>query len=68
MKKRRGRDPRFIPPKKRRRVDVVSPNYQPNTAELKEDARADATFEEAVSALAQPVWMRYIERPKKRRR
>ncbi|MCY4591059.1 MAG: hypothetical protein OXE86_11005 [Alphaproteobacteria bacterium] len=41
----------------------MHPSYQPSKAELKEDVRLDATFEEAVDALAQPVSIRHIARP-----
>ena len=50
-----------------REVEVVHPSYQPSRAELEEDMRVDATFEEAIQALAQPVRIRYIKRPKFRR-
>ena len=50
---------------KPRDVEVVHPSYQPSRAELEEDIRVDATFEEAVQALAQPVRIRYIKRPRK---
>ena len=50
-----------------REVEVVHPSYQPSTAELNEDTRVDATFEEAVQALVQPVRIRYISRPRKAR-
>ena len=43
--------------------ELVHPSYQPSKAELEEDLRVDATFEEAVQALAQPVKIRYIKRP-----
>ena len=49
-----------------REVEVVRPTYQPSRAELEEDMRVEATFEEAVQALAQPVRIRYINRPKSR--
>ena len=48
-----------------RDVAVVHPSYQPSRAELEEDMRVDATFEEAVQALARPVRIRYINRPRK---
>ena len=48
-----------------REVEVVHPSYQPSREELNEDMRVDATFEEAVQALAQPVRLRYIKRPRK---
>ena len=53
-------------PKKQepREVEIVHPDYQPSAAELNEDMRVDATFDEAVDALAKPVKIRYIDRPK----
>ena len=50
---------------KPRDVEVVHPSYQPSREELNEDMRVDATFEEAVQALSQPVKIRYIKRPRK---
>ena len=47
-----------------REVEIVHPDYQPTAAELNEDMRVDATFEEAVDALTKPVKIRYIDRPK----
>ena len=55
--------PKRQPP---RQVDIVKPTYQPSKAELEEDLRVNATFEEAVSALTRPVQVNYIPRPKKR--
>ena len=46
--------------RRKRRVEVVSPAYQPSKAELKADVRVDATFEEAVKALARPVEVEYV--------
>ena len=46
-------------------LEVMHPSYQPSRAELEEDMRVDATFEEAMQALAQPVRIRYIKRPRK---
>ena len=48
---------------KLREVEIVNPNYQPSAAELAEDVRVDATFDEAVEALAKPVTIRYVDRP-----
>ena len=48
---------------KAREVEVVRPDYQPSAAELEEDVRVDASFDEAVDALTQPVRIRYVERP-----
>ena len=47
-------------------VEVVHPSYQPSRAELNEDMRVDATFEESIQALVRPVRNRYIKRPKRR--
>ena len=58
-------DTRRKPP---REVAVVNTSYQPSRAELNEDMRVDATFEEAVQALAKPVRIRHISRPKAVRR
>ena len=55
-------DPRKPP----RTVDVVALTYQPSKAELEEDVRVQATFEEAVSALARRTDVSYIPRPKRR--
>ena len=46
-----------------REVEIAHPDYQPSKTELEEDLRVDATFEEAVDALAQPVSIHYINRP-----
>ena len=47
-----------------RQVEIVHPDYQPSAAELEEDTRVDATFDEAVDALTKPVSIRYVDRPK----
>ena len=52
---------------KPREVEVVHPSYQPSKAELEEDVRVDASFEEAVDALTKPVRIRHILRPGQRR-
>ena len=46
-------------------VDIVRPTYQPSKAELEEDMRVRATFEEAVEALARPVEINYVSHPKR---
>ena len=46
-----------------REVRIVRPDYQPSRAELNEDARVDALFNEAVEALTKPVNIRYVDRP-----
>ena len=52
---------------KPRKVKIVQSDYQPSKAELEEDMRVNATFEEAVDALTRPVRIRYIDRPEPRR-
>jgi len=54
-------------PPKPREVEIIHPSYQPSAAELREDLRIDATFEEAVKALVKPVRIQYVL-PKKRQR
>ena len=49
-----------------REVEIVRPTYQPSKAELEEDLRVEATFEEAVSALARRATINYIPRPRRR--
>ena len=44
-------------------VALVHPSYQPSKAELEEDVRVEASFEESVDALCQPVRVRYVPRP-----
>ncbi|MYH35691.1 MAG: hypothetical protein F4027_04510 [Rhodospirillaceae bacterium] len=51
---------------KPRPVEIVKSDYQPSKAELNEDMRVSATFDQAVSALTRPVNIRYVERPKRR--
>ena len=41
-------------------LELAHPSYQPSKAELEEDLRVDATFEEVVQALTQPVNVRYV--------
>ncbi len=41
-----------------REVELLHPSCQPSKAEPEEELRVDATFEEAVQALAQPVPLR----------
>ena len=46
-------------------LELVHPSYQPSKAELEEDLRVDATFEEAVQTLVQPVNVCYVKYPKR---
>ena len=45
-------------------VEVVRPDYQPSKAELEEDVSIDASFDELMRAVVQPVTVKYIPRPK----
>ena len=55
--------PKRPPP---RQVDIVKPTYQFSKAELNEDVRVNATFEEAVNALTPPVEINFAPRPPRR--
>ena len=48
-------------------LEVMHPGYQPSKAELEEDLRVDATFDEAVQALVRPVKVRYVKYPNRKR-
>ena len=41
-------------------------DYQPSKAELEEDMNIDASLEELVQAVAEPVTIKYIPRPKQK--
>ena len=47
-------------------VRLIHPNYQPNKAELAEDLRVNAMFEELAAAVLRPVRVRYVK-PQRRR-
>ena len=47
-----------------REIKLPDPSYQPTAAELREDLRVNATFEEAAKSVVQPVKVRYVK-PKK---
>ena len=49
-------------------IGLVHPSCQPSKAELEEDLRSGATFDEAVQALVRPVKVRYMKNPKGKRR
>lgn len=42
-------------------VEVAEPTYQPSKAELEADLRVDATFEQAVKALAKDVTLKHVK-------
>ena len=50
---------------KPREVELPHHTYQPSRAELREDTRVDATFEEVVEAVLRPVKIRYVKSPKR---
>lgn len=62
MKKKRKRKKSTRPV-----VAVAHPSYQPSVAELREDQRIAATFDQAVDVLTKPVEVSYVK-PKKKRR
>ena len=41
-------------------VEIVSHDYQPSRAELREDLRIKGTFKEAIQALVKPVRIRKV--------
>ena len=53
-------------------VELVRRDYQPTKAELEEDFSHelpdDLTFEELTKAMVQPVNVRWIDKPRKRRK
>ncbi len=53
-------------PKKPRVVEIVLSDYQPSKAELEEDVSLDASFEDLMQAVMEPVAIKYIPRPKNR--
>ncbi|MYB53718.1 MAG: hypothetical protein F4X77_16205 [Acidobacteriia bacterium] len=55
MKQHQEREPREI--------ELIDPSYQPSKAELEEELRIDATFEELSKAVVQPVKVTYVMPP-----
>ena len=49
-----------------REIELIDPSYQPSAAELAEDLRVDATFEELTAAVLRPVKVRYVKPQRKR--
>ena len=47
-------------------ITLIDPSYQPSAAELREDLRLEATFEELTAAVVRPVRIRYAMPEKKR--
>ena len=54
------------PRKKPHAVEIVRSDYQPSKAELEEDMSIDASFEELMQSVAEPVAIKYIPRPKQK--
>ena len=48
---------------KKRKVKIVNSSYQPSKAELNEDMRVNASFDEAIDALVKPTDIEFVERP-----
>lgn len=44
-------------------VEIVRSDYQPSKAELEEDTSIDASFEELMQAVTEPIEIKYIPRP-----
>ena len=52
---------------KPREIRLPHHTYQPSRAELREDHKVDATFEEVVEAVLRPVKIRYVKPEKLKR-
>ena len=50
-----------------REIELPHHTYQPSKAELEEDLRVDATFDELAAVVARPVKIRYVKPPRKSR-
>lgn len=49
-----------------REITLIHPSYQPCKAELEEDLRVNATFEQLTAAVVRPVKIRYAKPQRKR--
>ena len=49
-------------------VELVKSEYQPTKAEQKEEFRVDASMEEIADAVLNPVNVRWIDKPRNRRK
>lgn len=54
--------------KKPKTVEMVRASYQPTKAEQEEEFRVDASMEEIADALLSPVNIRWIDKPRNRRK
>lgn len=48
-------------------IDPSYPSYPPSAADLAEDLRVNATFEELTAVVVRPVKTRYVKPPRKPR-
>ena len=48
---------------KKRKVKIVNSSYQPSKAELNEDMRVNASFDEAIDALVKPADIEFVKSP-----
>ena len=48
-----------------RKITLVDSSYEPTKKELEEEFEIDATFEELTRAVAEPVDIEYVKRPKR---
>ena len=48
---------------KRKKVEIVKPEYQPSKEELEEDMKVDLDFEELTKAVLTPVDVEQTEKP-----
>lgn len=53
-------------PPEPREIKLIDPSYQPSAAELAEDLRVHATFEELTMAVERPAKNRYVKPEHKR--
>jgi len=49
-----------------REIKLIDPKYQSSAAELADDLRIDATFEDLAAMVARPVKIRYVKPERKR--
>ena len=49
-------------------VELVKSSYQPTKAEKEEEIQINATLDELVEAAVQPVNIRWIDKPRNRRK
>ena len=50
---------------KPRKITIVDSSYEPTKAELEEEFKIDATFEELTRAVVQPVEIQHAKKPER---